>query len=239
MLRQFTELIMGIVSWVGRGKIVIPSMNNPKLNLGSGLSVAPDWINVDASPNSFFSHCPLFLLKQVYHFSGSKKTFSRDGYLSILKNSRFIHYDVRHKLPFLDLSIQYIYTSHFLEHLYYDEAKYLLQEAHRILKVSGTIRIGVPNLEYAVSLYQKGEKERFLAYFFSDNHSNIFSRHKYMYDFDMLRRVLSDIGYVNIKACRYQEGKTPDIQILDNRPEETLFLEADKNNKGNHERSNS
>lgn len=49
-----------------------------------------------------------------------------------------------------------------------------------------------------------------------------------MYDFEILEKILKDIGYKNITHCTYQSGKVPDIQILDNRAEETLFVEAEK-----------
>jgi hypothetical protein len=37
-----------------------------------------------------------------------------------------------------------------------------------------------------------------------------------------------DAGFSKIVRCEYQLGKTPDLDTLDNRPEETLFVEAMK-----------
>jgi hypothetical protein len=47
-----------------------------------------------------------------------------------------------------------------------------------------------------------------------------------MYDFELLSAVLQDAGYRDIRQCRYREGEVPDLHLLDNRPEETLFVEA-------------
>ena len=49
-----------------------------------------------------------------------------------------------------------------------------------------------------------------------------------MYDFEMLSEILKDIGFNDIKRCDYQQGETPDIDILDNRKDESLFVEARK-----------
>ena len=47
-----------------------------------------------------------------------------------------------------------------------------------------------------------------------------------MYDFELLRDVLEKIGYKDIRRCLFNEGGVPDLSLLDNRPEETLFVEA-------------
>ena len=49
-----------------------------------------------------------------------------------------------------------------------------------------------------------------------------------MYDFGLLNTFLRNVGFVNIDLCSYQEGKTPDIDILDVKPEQTLYVEAMK-----------
>ena len=63
-------------------------------------------------------------------------------------------------------------------------------------------------------------------YFFVEDDDNYYSRHKYMYDFDMLSARLRDIGFREVTKCQYQQGRIPDIDILDNRPDESLFVEA-------------
>jgi hypothetical protein len=49
-----------------------------------------------------------------------------------------------------------------------------------------------------------------------------------MYDYEMLRELLQKVGFVSISRNNFREGHTPDIARLDNRPEETLFVEAMK-----------
>jgi predicted SAM-dependent methyltransferase len=49
--------------------------------------------------------------------------------------------------PFADRSFDVVYSSHVLEHFTPQQAKFLLQEAYRVLKPQGIIRIVVPDLE--------------------------------------------------------------------------------------------
>ena len=55
--------------------------------------------------------------------------------------------DLRQSLPFLEGEFDAVYTSHVLEHLAPDAGRRLLYEARRVLKVGGTIRVVVPDLE--------------------------------------------------------------------------------------------
>ena len=38
----------------------------------------------------------------------------------------------------------------------------------------------------------------------------------------------ADGGFVNVTVCDFGEGRVPDCDILDNRPEDSLHLEAEK-----------
>ena len=56
-------------------------------------------------------------------------------------------------LPFEEEEIDWIYNSHFLEHLSYSDALSFLRECYRVLKPLGGIRIVVPDLEEACRNY--------------------------------------------------------------------------------------
>jgi predicted SAM-dependent methyltransferase len=228
MLRRLIDFINIFTCFVKRTRIIKLKGEFFKVNLGSGLSVAPGWINVDASPHAFFSKWPRFALKIFYRISEPKKRHSKEEYCDILKSHIFVHHNVQYGIPFPENSVNYLYSSHLLEHLFKEDAKKLLKEAHRVLKKGGIIRICVPDLEYAISFYQKRDKEIALNYFFSNSKSGYFARHKYMYDHDLLRQLLEEAGFANIKRCSYRESRIPDINVLDNRPEETLYMEATK-----------
>jgi len=57
------------------------------------------------------------------------------------------YYQKGDRLPFDDNSINFIFSEHFFEHLFLDEALSLLLECHRILIPSGVIRTCVPDAD--------------------------------------------------------------------------------------------
>lgn len=63
-------------------------------------------------------------------------------------------------------------------------------------------------------------------YFLVEDLSSYLARHKYMYDFELLSALLMDADYRDIRRCEFQEGAVPDLKQLNNRLDETLFIEA-------------
>lgn len=142
-----------------------------------------------------------------------------------LRNERFVYYDLRHE-PFPDDSVDFHNISHALHHLYRTEAAKLLSDGMRTLKLDGTIRIVVADLEYIMSLCERGKRERALSYFFFESpRSELFCR-RYQYDVLLPHDLLESAGFRD--ACRraYQKGRTPDLCCLDRMPEESRFVEA-------------
>ena len=132
-------------------------------------------------------------------------------------------------MPIYENTVDFIYSSHFFEHIFKDDALVLLKSCLFALKPGGIIRISIPDLEYAISLYSKGKKELMLEnYFFVKGKGSYLARHKYMYDFQMIKEVLELVGFSNVKRCEYQKGKTPDINYLDTYPDISLYVEAER-----------
>jgi predicted SAM-dependent methyltransferase len=114
-----------------------------------------------------------------------------------------------------------------LEHFYVDTAEDVLRDAYRVLKPGARLRICVPDLQHAIELYAQGHKKQALAYFFEPRQGR-FHQHKYMYDFELLSSLLRRVGFGSIEKCAYRTGLVPDLDCLDNRPDETLYVEAVK-----------
>ena len=216
------------LSHLQKNRKIRPKAEIVKVNIGSALAVVPGWINVDASLNAFFAKWPRGVLKMLYKATGSNRWYSEVEYCRILQNHPFVHHNLRHGMPFHDEVADYLFSSHFLEHLTQEDGRNLIKEAYRVLKRGGMIRICVPDFEYSLSLYQSGKKEEAMSHIFTIFKPEALTRHHYMYDFDLLKQLLEAVGFVNIERCSYQQGKTPDIELLDNRPEETLYVEAIK-----------
>jgi predicted SAM-dependent methyltransferase len=228
MLRRIIENLTLFSTWLKKRQRVATNAHPVMVNLGSGLTVAPGWINVDGSLNALVSCLPQALLKILYQWSDNRQWISREQYIQTLKQYRFVHHRLQYGVPFDDEMVEVIYSSHALEHIFLEEAQALLQDAYRALKAGGLIRLAVPDLEYALRVYQSGAKEQALEFFFSRNRSGYLNHHHYMYDFELLKNMLEKVGFVKVQRCSFRQGNMRDADILDNRPEETLFVEARK-----------
>ena len=206
-----------------------PDSDSVKVNIGAGLCAAPGWIHVEGSVHALLSGAPPFVLRALHRSSNRMRDgLPADSYVHTLRTHKYVFYDVNRGLPFADATADFVYSSHVLEHFYQSDAERLVSEMFRILKPGGTVRVCIPDLEYAMRLYQEGRKAESLHYFFTPRSGDTYARHYYMYDFEMLSALLQRIGFSEITRRQYREGVTPDLDVLDNRPEETLYVEARK-----------
>ena len=231
--KQLHDITLNLSAYTHRKqKVRFRKSEKVKVNVGAGLSVAQGWINVDVSVVSMASNWPRPLQRALYKVvpdsSYIKRALSLDQYLQTLDQHKFVHHNIHYGLPFNNNSIDNIYTSHFVEHLYRSHAQLFFEEAFRTLKKGGILRISVPDLAGAVSLYQEGKKDEALDFFYYDAGTSEFTRHKYMYDFELMKRYLLEAGFSEVVRCAFQEGQTPDIKVLDNHPGYSLFVEATK-----------
>lgn len=233
MIRTIIEFSTSLLGFLKRNRRMLPPgrFRAVKVNLGCGLAIAPGWVNVDGSLNALISSWPTAAHKLLYKATGANRYYTCEEYCSLLGDHVFVHHDLARGLPFIDDSVDVVYSSHFLEHLHRGDAQNLLNESYRVLKKGGMVRVCIPDLAYAISLYDQGEaaKERMLqSYFFVDDKASYYAVHKYMYDFELLEKALKAAGFGDIRKCSYQQGETPDLTVLDNRPDESLFVEARK-----------
>jgi predicted SAM-dependent methyltransferase len=231
LLRSTIELTNRALRRIKAGRrVAIPAgFNSVRINLGCGLAVTQGWINIDGSLNALVASMPRTVHRLMYRLTGARQYYSESEYCRLLGEHVFVHHDLSAGIPLNDGVADYIYSSHFFEHLYRKDAIQLLRECHRVLKDSAILRIAIPDLEHALSLYAAGRKDEMLQnYFFVEDNDNHYSRHKYMYDFQMLASILKDLGFRNITKCQFRVGKVADIDMLDNRADESLFVEASK-----------
>lgn len=222
------EFITTFWGWLRKNQKIKVSDKNVYVNLGSALQTADNWINVDGNLNAIVANLPTFVHKYVYFKTGNKNWYEEKDFFYKMKNHKFIHHILDYGMPFYDNKLDVVYSSHFFEHLHKDVAINLMKEVYRTLKNGGIFRINVPDLEYTIQAYLDGRKEEAMELFYTDNSNDKYSRHYYLYDFEMMKEILESIGFKNVTKCDYKIGKTPDINILDCRPGVTLFVEAEK-----------
>lgn len=121
-----------------------------KVNIGSGPHGKEDWINLDWGILPFLSKCSwlLFLLTRV-------NLLPKSYYRPWPSNPRL--WDCRKKLPFKDKTVDFIYTSHFLEHLPRYQAIKLLKECRRVLREDGILRVSVPDVKILTEKYLRND----------------------------------------------------------------------------------
>jgi predicted SAM-dependent methyltransferase len=200
------------------------------LNLGCGTHVAEGWTNVDNSPNARLSQWPWlrWLLWRLGALS--------EQHYAITWPADIVIHDLRKPLPFGDGSVDYVYTSHALEHLTAATAEQVLLEIHRILKPDALVRIVIPDLQLGAVRYLDGlgdisaahlAADRFLSWMYL-NRPGHRDPHLWLYDFASISERLRAAGFRDITRQGFRRGLVPHCDLLDNRPEDSLFVEAMK-----------
>ena len=107
-----------------------------RLNVGAAAEeINPDWVSISLwgtpehiEPSKIVEETEDYTLRRLPDYDGL-----------------FIHHDVTKGLPFEDNSVEYIFSSHFIEHLHYPQAVEYLRESFRVLKPGGIIRTICPD----------------------------------------------------------------------------------------------
>jgi len=168
-----------------------------------------------------------------------------------------LHLDATRTFPFEDVTFDYVFSEHMIEHLTYADGVRMLRECHRVLKPGGRVRVSTPDLRTLVRLYQ-GESGPVPDAFLAWHHEwivrdgdeaapaaepvfvlNNFVRdwgHQFIYDEPALRRALTSAGFDGVVTRDLNASDDPALADLENAaraPEgvlafETLTLEASR-----------
>ena len=113
-------------------------------NIGAGSFYHPYWTNVD-----YYSE---------WYTRNSKTSLSG------------IHHDLMElkDLPIEKDSAEVVYSSHTVEHITDDAAQKIFDEAHRILKKGGVLRISTPNIDLGYRAFKENDRNYF---YWIDNYS--------------------------------------------------------------------
>jgi SAM-dependent methyltransferase len=200
------------------------------INLGCGTDVAPGWTNIDSSPNARAAKYPAlrWLLWKM-------RLLSTEHYRISWPRDILIH-DLRKPLPFASESVDYAYSSHTLEHLAREEGARLIREVWRVLKPGGIVRIVVPDLTLAVRRYLADLQQPMTCARAATTLLTALRLaprggrdiHRWMYDAPSLSALLEASGFSCVTVRGFREGAVPDCALLDNRPDDSLHIEATK-----------
>jgi predicted SAM-dependent methyltransferase len=146
--------------------------------------------------------------------------------------------DIRSGLALESDSIDYVVGIHVLQDLPFPDIPAALAELKRVLKPRGLLRLGLPDLDLAIRAYLAGDH----AYFYvPDTEARQigtklvtqivwYGSVRTPMTFDCMQELLGNQGFEEIRRCqfRHTESPYPDITCLDNRPRESMFIEATK-----------
>lgn len=146
--------------------------------------------------------------------------------------------DIRGGLPLDAASIDYAVSIHALQEIPYPDLVPVLQELRRVLKRDGVLRLGLPDLDLAIRAYLEGDPSYFAIP--DDDAENLgaklvtqivwYGYSRTPFTFDFAREALGKAGFRSIVRCGFRQTASPFPKIveLDNREEESLFVEAVK-----------
>jgi SAM-dependent methyltransferase len=203
---------------------MITNTGTLKLHLGCFDRPTRGWINTDITPHLWIARVP-GLAALLY--KGGKISCRRfeEHKAGIFNNITYL--DVTKRFSYRDGTFDAVFSSHLLEHLYRDQAEACVGEIFRILKRGGICRIVVPDLDKIVADYNPEHPELCLKRIFEcDRRSK--NVHHWHYSAKSLSNLLKGRGFSDVCQCAYRQGRCPDLKLLDNRPDESLFVEAIK-----------
>lgn len=219
-----------------------------KINIGCGKTALDGWINFDNSYGVILAGKPQ--LARALTKLGVVKEHWWKGW----ENKDIRRADIRDGLPFRDGEVDFIYTSHVIEHLSPAGGAKLLAECRRVLKPAGLLRVVTPDLEHLIHMHASLKSEfdrdnpttnapgdhfmRCLMIVEDDTRSSntrlmsLLTRdkvwHKWIYDYDSLYAALKRNGFTSIKRVSAGIGEIADLADLekDYPYPESLFIEA-------------
>lgn len=188
-------------------------INNGKvwLNVASSIYVLDNFINLD---NHIFIRLTKYykffkkLLPKKYH---SLLT----SYYEARNKAVLEKHDCRKALRYKNNSVDHILCSHFLEHVFPEDANLILKDFYRVLKSGGTLHMIVPDLKEQIDKYysdkSKGKENAAdifvlesllsrptkgtLKYRLMEFNGSFGLQHRWMYDNESMKKLISDHGF--------------------------------------------
>ncbi len=146
--------------------------------------------------------------------------------------------DIRSGLPLEDASMDYIVSIHALPEMHYNDQLPTLQELRRVLKSGGVLRLVLPDLLKGVRAFERGDRDYFLVP--DEDVKSLgaklvvqliwYGYSRTLFTAEFIEEMLRKAGFDQIAHCSYQQTRSqfPEIVELDNRENESLYVEATK-----------
>jgi predicted SAM-dependent methyltransferase len=126
-------------------------------------------------------------------------------------NFQPFYYRKGEDLPFDDSSINFVFSEHFFEHLFFDESIALFRECWRVIKLHGVLRVSVPDAD--LRTYEAPERAGYPSRRLPFTHPN---KHKTRWSIYLLSEALGLCGF-EVRPLRYCDR---DGRYIQNQPEQ-------------------
>jgi SAM-dependent methyltransferase len=146
--------------------------------------------------------------------------------------------DIRDGLPLEDASIDYAVSVHALQEIPLNQQVPVLAELHRVLAPGGVLRLVLPDLIKGFRAYERGDRDYFLVP--NEDAQSLgaklvvqliwYGYSRTLFTPDFIEELLLKAGFSRVDHCEYRQTASgcADITSLDNREQESLFVEATK-----------
>lgn len=208
--------------------------------VGCGMSAVEGVENLDNSPSVIIGRH-----RFLYYILDSMKLLKPEqkAFIDVVKEKN-IKYGTVTKLPFKNGTMDLVYSSHTVEHLYMKDFLKFMREAERVLKPDGVFRMVIPDLAICLEKYKESKDadafcatihmgyrnrphfvEKLSILLFGDR------QHKWMYDGESMRKFIE--RHSNFRAVILKSGETTirggNYKInLREREGESVYLECRK-----------
>jgi SAM-dependent methyltransferase len=175
-----------------------------KLQIGTGPNVLPGWLNTDLLPDTYPEH--------------------RD---------EIVFLDATRRFPFDQMTFDYVFSEHQIEHIPEAAARSMIKECFRVLRPGGRLRIGTPDLAVILGLYDEPLDEtqrRYVDWVMTRFRPNVRSgnkpcyvinhmftdhKHQFIYDFETLSAILADAGFAELVRRTPGESDDPMLRAVE------------------------
>lgn len=200
-----------------------------RINVGCGQSPTPGWVNFDNS-----------LTVWMAGFWWIPRPKTKRAFADKVREAGIRWADAT-RLPVATGSLEVVYSSHMMEHMDRVEAGLFLDDAFRVLRPGGIIRLVLPDLRPKAEAYVRdGDADAFMQamltgmtrpHTFTEwlKHAFVGPRdHLWMYDGASLCRLLARHGFRDAAVLMPGETRIPRPGHLDlyERASESVFVEA-------------
>lgn len=152
-------------------------------------------------------------------------------------------WDVTRPLPIRDGTLAGVFSEHCLEHLDLEDADFAIGELYRVLAPGGRLRLVVPDGEIYLSRYTDrirgadvelpyADRDRYRGEYAPVLSVNRIFRshgHRFIFDFDLLSKMLVKHGFVDVERAAFGRGADRTlVNDTERRAHESLYVEARK-----------